>query len=164
MVKICSKNMGHKTNSFFPNGAPYENAKSDILFSSLFLEFKISLNTAQGNMTWLYVPTVSEIARLRTQCIYANCVDSTFGCLRKHSLRNSTLTQSTQFNTFSYRGITGGVQSSEDGALFFNPSSIVVLKERLYGRLWYLQSEMGIYRDNLSAIIFYRLSLSLKIV
>ena len=31
-------------------------------------------------------------------------------------------------------------------------------------RLIQLQPEMGIYRDNLSAIIFYRLSLSLKTV
>ena len=31
-------------------------------------------------------------------------------------------------------GIAGGVQL-EEGALFFNPSPIVALKKRLYGRL-----------------------------
>ena len=34
--------------------------------------------------------------------------------------------------------ITGGVQL-EGCALFFYPSAIVALKQRLYGRLWYLQ-------------------------
>ena len=57
-----------------------ENTESDILFSSLFLESKISLRTAQRNLTC--IPTVSEIARLRTNCIYTNYADSTFGCLR----------------------------------------------------------------------------------
>ena len=51
-------------------------------------------------------------------------------------------------NTFPCSGITGGVQL-EGGALFFNPSAVVALKKRLCGRLWYLQSEMGVYRDNL---------------
>ena len=32
-----------------------------------------------------------------------------------------------------------GTAELESDALFFNPSLIVALKQRLYGRLWYLQ-------------------------
>ena len=42
------------------------------------------------------------------------------------------------FNTFPCSGITGGVQL-DNGALLFNPSPIVALKQRLYRRVWYLQ-------------------------
>ena len=56
-----------------------KNAGSDIHFSSLSLEFKISLRTAFRNLTC--IATVSEIARLRTHCINAKCAESTFGCL-----------------------------------------------------------------------------------
>ena len=38
------------------------------------------LNSALRNLTCRPMPTVSEIARLRTHCIYAKCSDSTFGC------------------------------------------------------------------------------------
>ena len=46
---------------------------------SLSLEFKISLRTALRNLTC--IPTVSEIARLRSHCNYAKCADSTFGSM-----------------------------------------------------------------------------------
>ena len=39
------------------------------------------LKTAQRNLLTC-IPTVFEIARLRTLCYYANCADSTFGRLR----------------------------------------------------------------------------------
>ena len=55
---------------------PVRSHWSDILFSSLSLEFKTSLRTALRNLTC--IPTVSEIARLRTHCFNAKCADSTY--------------------------------------------------------------------------------------
>ena len=52
------------------NFSLFKNAGSDISFSTLSPDFKISLRTVELNLTCM--PTVSEIAPLRTQCILRN--------------------------------------------------------------------------------------------
>ena len=65
-----------------------KNAESDILFSSLSLEFKISLRTALRNLTC--IPTVSEIYGAPT--VHSIC--SMFFCIciptQKHAIERKS--------------------------------------------------------------------------
>ena len=71
-------------------------------------------------------------------CIYVTTLVKSFIFNDIAFLVTSLCGRVRHFQHLPCSGITGGVQL-EGGPLFFNPSHVVALKQRLYGWLWYLQ-------------------------